>query len=280
MIKKNDFKKAYTFAELVLAMIVLGVLITITTCITRSKIERVQKYCYYSVYTTLTSLAAEIIADSEEGLIPDDTDLCSEFESRLNLSSDDITVNGSTVTPSCSVTYPSISTDFSGLTPNLVTRNGVKFYNLSTAAVIIDILNDASLDDSDIQGFIIYVDIDGDRSSSEIYKDVFPFFITLSGKVIPAYPTDSDSDEAGGNNPDEMVCSARYDTIELDPTNSYYVRYEHWIVKSVSFQEAACKSGYVKSSTYCGSYAVDGNCGADDSDCILEPLKPVKYLVR
>lgn len=279
--KKINFKKAYTMAELVAAMIVIGMLIIITTGITKSKVTRVQKYHYYAAYTMLTSVASEILAESDDGLIPDDTNICSEFEDRLNLFPGDVTVNDSEVTPSCSTVLSITETDFSAVEPNIVTRNGLRFYfnNTDTPLTINELSGSAA--DEDGQGYIIYIDIDGDRNPSELYTDVFPFFLTRTGKVIPAYHTQEEDDITsyfGGNSTDAMVFSVRYETVE--DVSGYATLKENLLVKSVSFQEAACKSGYVTSETYCDDYDIADECTEDDAECVLVPLKPVKYLVK
>lgn len=271
--QKINFKKAYTMAEVVTAMIVIGIIVGVTLNITRAKIERADKYTYYAAYTALTGVASEILADSSTGLMPDN--ICSEIESRLNLSAQNISINGTTVTPSCSVSHTITSTtDFSSLTPNLVAGNGMKFYNLSTGKVTITQLANAATNDK--TGFIIYIDVDGARSNTTLYQDVFPFYITSSGKVIPAYPT---SGVYGGNSTNEMVFSVRYDEITSDAQ-----RIEHWLVRSVSFKEAACKSGYIAAaSAYCTAstaYTLDTNCDEATEDCILVPVKPIKYTVK
>ena len=280
--KKINFKKAYTMAELVAAMIIIGMLIIITMGITKSKVTKVQKYHYYAVYTMLTSVAPEILAESDDGLIPSDTNICSEFEDRLNLFSGDVTVNGSEVTPSCDTAASITETDFSAVEPNIVTRNGLRFYfyNTDTPLTINDLSGSAA--DEDGQGYIIYIDIDGDRNSSELYTDVFPFFLTRTGKVIPAYHTQEEDDITyyfGGNSTDAMVFSVRYETVEDDESGNAVLK-ENWLVKSVSFQEAACQSGYVTSETYCDDYDIADECTEDDAECVLVPLKPVKYLVK
>lgn len=276
-----DFKNAYTLAEVVMAMIIVGLIVGITTGITRSKIDRAQKYNYYAAYTTLTSLMSEMFADND-GTMP--SDICSEFESRLNLYPNDITINGSEITPSCDTTCDiSDVDDLQVCEPNIVTRNGMKFYNLSADSVIMSSIGDASQDDA--IGYLIYVDIDGERNSTIIYEDVFPFFLTRSAKVIPIYPTDSDSAAAGGNSTDSMAFSVNYETVKYlvnVSVNKYPVLTTKWIVKGVSFQEAACKSGYLPTScSYCEDYSVDDDCEENGLGlCTLVPLKPIKYFVK
>ena len=242
--------------------------------ITASKVEQANKYMYYSAYTALKDFAAELIVENTDMEALGGGSLCTQIQNRLNLTGQKITVAGKEVTPSCSTVHDlSSKTDFSEVVPNLVLVNGIKLYNLKGALVTISQLDGAATEEK--TGYIIYADVDAERGSSTLYKDVFPFYLTVSGKVIPAYPS---SGTAGGNNPNDMMFSVRYDEIKNVSNNE--IRIEHWLVKSVSFKEAACKSGYETSSTYCNGYTIDSKCSAAGADCILVPLTPIKYMVQ
>ena len=271
--RKINFKKAYTLAEVVIVMIVIGIIVGITMQITASKVEQANKYMYYATYTTLKDFATELIADNTDMETLGGGSLCTQIQNRLNLMGQKITVAGKEVTPSCSTAHNlSNKTDFSEVVPNLVLVNGIRLYNLKGALVTISQLNGAA--DEEKKGYIIYADINASRSSSTLYKDVFPFYLTISGKIIPAYPS---SGTAGGNNPNDMMFSVRYDEIKNVSNNE--TRIEHWLVKSVSFKEAACKSGYETSSTYCNGYTIDTKCSDVGADCVLVPVTPIKYMV-
>ena len=248
---KNFYKKGYTLAEIVVTIIVLGIVTSLTLKITAIKLTRVNRYNYYAAYNVLSELASELIYESEDGTIPT-SNLCVEFQDRLNLTSEKVVVNDTERTPSCSIGHSiNSSTDFSSIVPNLVARN-------------------------DLTGYTIYVDLDGQRGEAELWKDVVPFYLTISGKVIPAYPSSGSITISGGNSKDAMMFSVRYD--EYLTQAGVDKREEHWLVKSATFKEAACKSGYVKSTNYCNGVTIDTHCSLDNSDCILVPLRPIKYL--
>ncbi len=278
--KKINLKNAYTLAEIVITMVVLAIVVSVTLQITTSKIERVNKYNYYAAYTLLSDLASELIYESEDGtvtasLVNDDTgntqSLCAEMEERINIYDKELVVNGTNVTPSCTASHSiTTSTDFTALTPNLVTRNGMRFYNLNRVPAAISQL--AGEDENDAQGYTIYIDIDNERGSGKLYQDVYPFYLTLSGKVVPAYPSSGNS---GGNSNFLMQFSVRYDEITTDSR-----RIEHWLLKSKSFQEAACQSGYIQSAFYCGTQTIAPACSYENSDCIMVPVTPIKYMIR
>ncbi len=123
-------------------------------------------------------------------------------------------------------------------------------------------------------GYVVYVDIDGKKGSSTLWDDVFPFYITLSGQVVPAYTTD-DGTDLGGNNPFYLQTSVQYEKI-----SSQGRRKIDWLAKSVSFKEGACKSGFLNSSTpYCSGIGELSQCStaASGEKCSLKIVKPVKF---
>ncbi len=152
--------------------------------------------------------------------------------------------------------------DFSGVTPVGTTNIGSTTIQ-STKTV-----------DTGEYGYVVYVDIDGKKGSSTLWDDVFPFYITLSGQVVPAYTTDDGSD-LGGNNPFYLQTSVQYEKI-----SSQGRRKIDWLAKSVSFKEGACKSGFLNSSTpYCSGIGKLSQCNttASGEKCSLKIVKPVKF---
>ena len=171
------------------------------------------------------------------------------------------------------------SKDFSSLIPHITFSNGLKMYMASDLEEI-SALSD-SVDEADREGFVVYVDIDGTRSKSKLYDDVFPFYLTKSGKVIPGYDA---SIIAGANCEKSLAFDILYDDFSsgdrklkrldgttLDNTDTY------------SFKNAACLSGYVKSLKYCGfdpavGKEVNGiNCNTNtQADCRIRVRKPIR----
>lgn len=171
------------------------------------------------------------------------------------------------------------SKDFSSLTPHITFSNGLKMYMASDLEEI-SALSD-SVDEADREGFVVYVDVDGTRSKSKLYDDVFPFYLTKSGKVIPGYDA---SIIAGANCEKSLAFDILYDDFSsgdrklkrldgttLDNTDTY------------SFKNAACLSGYVKSLKYCGfdpavGKEVNGiNCNTNtQADCRIRVRKPIR----
>ena len=120
----------------------------------------------------------------------------------------------------------------------------------------------------DEAGYIVYVDVNGNSGDSILYEDVFPFYLTLSGTVVPGFP--EDGSERGGNSKSDLEVSLQYDDY------SGQARVVKWLLKSTSFREAACKSGYIQTSAYCGGMTIDDKCKVQDADCRLVPIRPIK----
>ena len=123
-------------------------------------------------------------------------------------------------------------------------------------------------------GYIVYVDIDGAKGSSTLWEDVYPFYITLSGQVVPAFHS-SDGDNFGGNSDEYLQTSIQYEKINANGRRSIT-----WLDKSVSFKEGACGSGYINSSTpYCSGVSEHAECSSNvsGSKCTLKTVKPVKF---
>ena len=125
-------------------------------------------------------------------------------------------------------------------------------------------------------GYTVYVDIDGSKGDSQLWSDVYPFYITLSGKVIPAYDRNANPDGSGGDSIRHLQVS-----VENENYNSGK-RSIKWLAKSVSFKEGACKSGYVGDATpYCTdgeAYSQAAECTINyNSTCTVKQIPPVKF---
>lgn len=208
--------------------------------------------------------------------IPQDSHkFCDLFETYLNIA------NG---TPICSGDSISDSTtDFSDKKPDLTLRNGIKLYNMSSNAptVINDLkrteidesgdLSDASLEILYNQkGYLVYADIDGKNGDSKLWEDVYPFYITLSGKVIPLYDKSHPGVSGGDSKVHLEVSVAR---------RRGGIRGISWIAKSVPFRDAACIAGYISPDTpYCNGIPVSSRCSNDNKySCSLKVIKPVGF---
>ena len=202
------------------------------------------------------------------------TNLCSAIVSSTNNS-----VNNCSNSVA-DVINASTSKDFSSVEPHVVFPSGIKLYLASDFAEIAQL--DDSLDEDDRIGFTIYVDVDGNKSKSRLYDDVFPFYLTKSGKVIPGYDS---SIVAGANCEKNLAFDVLYDVFDaLGNRQLKSIRgYSVDGADEFSFKNAACISGYVKSQKYCGIDPAAGvtvgdvNCfTSPKADCRLKVRKPLR----
>ena len=126
--------------------------------------------------------------------------------------------------------------------------------------------------DIDEYGYVAYVDIDGNSGNSLLWEDVYPFYITMSGKLYPAYNL-----SIGATGKDYITAGIYYESVQVH----IHSLIKRWLLKSVTFKEAACQSGFVKDTTqYCKTTpAVSKNaaCNSSDNDCQIVVIKPIKF---
>lgn len=204
------------------------------------------------------------------------TNFCKLFKDYANTKSgtDETSCNGSAIA--------STITDFSDKEPDIILRNGLLIYNLhSNPEQIASLANNTQggryegVDNTNEWGYTVYVDIDGAKGDSQLWSDVYPFYITLSGKVIPAYDS-SHPGEYGGDSTRHLQVSVEYENYASGQ------RRLQWLAKSVPFKEGACISGYVGDATpYCTTNTVvtkAAECSTDgNSLCRLKQIMPVKF---
>lgn len=181
------------------------------------------------------------------------------------------------------------TTDFSDITADIVLRNGMKIFNASQDPATIP---DLSLTDhtgakitkadgteiyTDEFGYVLYIDIDGGRNGgSVLWEDVFPFYVTLSGKVIPAYKTDAIA-QFGGGSRYYLQTSLQVDSVDAQGATQF------WLdgAKSISFRQAACMSGYVGAATqYCSrtpAVTESATCSEENNSCSIKKVSPIRW---
>ena len=199
---------------------------------------------------------------------------CKLFERHANIMSGSDVCSGSVIS--------SGTTDFSNKSPDITLRNGLLIYNMHSDAGAISMLANNTqggvydgVPNTNEWGYTVYVDIDGSKGDSQLWIDVYPFYITLSGKIIPAYDT-SNSNSSGGD-------SVRH--LQVSAENENYAsgrRSTKWLARSVSFKEGACITGYVGDATpYCKngtSFTKAGECTTNyNSMCRVKQIMPVKF---
>lgn len=199
--------------------------------------------------------------------------LCKLFERHANVSNADI-CTGSIISNN--------TTNFADKVPDMVLNNGLLIYNMHRNAELIDALDGNTqggsyegVPNTNSYGYTVYVDIDGAKGDSQLWSDVYPFYLTLSGKIIPAYDK-ANPGVSGGDSSRHLQVSVQYE--DYSSGN----RHIKWLSKSVSFKEGACQSGYVGQDTkYCkNNEAVSmlDDCSTEgNSMCSVKEIKPVKF---
>lgn len=174
-------------------------------------------------------------------------------------------------------------TDFTDKKADIVLRNGLKLYNVRQNPAPLPLLAgnnqggsyelaDGTTVNVNEFGYTVYLDIDGEKGSSTLWEDVFPFYITMAGKVIPLYHTEGEK-ECGGTSRQHLMTSVQKEVIT---TTGH--RQVLWIKKSVPFKESACTSGYINSTTpYCSGVSLEPTCNEGANVCILKYVSPVKF---
>lgn len=172
--------------------------------------------------------------------------------------------------------------DFSSHTPDITLRNGMFLYNVSQNPAEIAILEGNTMggkydgvDNINSFGYTIYVDIDGGKGASRLWEDVYKFYITMSGKVVPAYNETEGAEATGGDSRQHLMTSVMKEEITADGH-----RQIKWMKKSVLFKEGACSAGYIQGA-YCqgGQNPVSrlAECSDVVNNCTLKYISPVKF---
>lgn len=201
---------------------------------------------------------------------------CKKYESYSNIMGNAEVCEGSTISDS--------TTDFSDKKADLTLRNGIRLYNMhSDPAEIPELAGNTQggtydgVPNTNTYGYTVYADIDGLKGDSKLWVDVYKFYITVSGKVIPAYDK-SNPGLSGGDSKQHLQVSVEYEDYSTGK------RQIKWLSKSVSFKDGACQGGYVGDATpYCKEntpVVKAGTCGTDgNSICSIKQICPIKFFL-
>ena len=197
---------------------------------------------------------------------------CEQFEARINSKSGTTVCTGDLIN--------SNTTDFSSKTPDIVLRNGMALYNVRQNPTQIAALANntqagsyTGVPNTNEYGYTVYVDIDGKSGDSKLWEDVYPFYMTLSGRVIPAYDKDVNPQGAGGDSSKYLQVSVQQEGINVRGNRTII-----WLEKSVPFNVGACRMGYVgKNTPYCSGLEYEEGCGVDGINCKLKKIVPIRF---
>lgn len=268
-------KKAFTMFELVIAMAIVAILALVTIPIAKHKMEKVDKFSYYLAYATVQDIAANIVAQSnyeynetslDEMSTSDNldtaTNLCDKIKADYNTSGYDCGISASQM-------RTNTSSGFSDAASHIRLSNGLNIFIMSDLAKIND-LSDA-VDKRDRVGYLIAVDSNGYKGKGILYQDVYPFYILLTGKVLPLY---NPSGVGGANDAELLAGNILYDDYS---TGNRVVKAAQ---TNVDYQTGICATKGIQSSKYCKSISVNSNCSNSNADCRYVINKPMKFFGR
>lgn len=253
-------------------------------------------------YDTCISVVRTVprVGKAASKLLDEQKTFCEKFAEYVNTNenSDALTKSGSNYVQCSGSQISPTDNDFSAKKADLVLRNGMRIYNASQDVEELTHLNNIGpanperfllfkspddntlvMDNSNQYGYTLYIDIDGASGPSTKWQDVFPIYVTLSGKVIPAF-----SPVSGVGGADKKYLQTSVEKVDGKKIT--------WPAKSVSFRESACKSGYIPSEnptgnhtcSYCKESATiplsrvdyEQSCDDDGIVCRMKIIKPIK----
>lgn len=212
----NKTNKAFTIAEIMIVLVIIGIISTWTYGITQSKASYYKtRYMAYSAFMNLQNGIGLLLTagcnsnnvavcpkpgDTSLPIVGHDTNsppfgLCDRLIPSATSTGAYNTLGKIYCDPILqpTIVIPSGTLNFSSYTPNFTTTNGMMFYNFSSNPDPISKL------------YTVYVDIDGkSQGSSSINSDVIAFTFGTDGKIVPAYNT------VAATNPAYLPASAGY----------------------------------------------------------------------
>ena len=170
------------------------------------------------------------------------------------------------------------SGDFLTMTPHVVLNNGLRLF-IASDFINIERLatEDASVNEKDKTGFILYVDSNGETAGkNKVNADVFPFYLLKSGKMVPDGGLNHYGKLGGADSTEHLTVNILYDDFSND------TRTVKILARNVDYKTGACKSGNVVSTTYCTLHdgtVVQKDAICDDvSDCRIQVNRPMRKL--
>ena len=271
--------KAFTLTELVAAMVVMTLVVSATLSVTKSKLEKVDKYHYYMTYSIAKDIAQNVMSQTLNyedfeytPSITTTTQLCNKIEELYNV------LDSKCDLPPLTYSTAVNTQDFSEVEPQVTLSNGAKIFIVTDGGDIQNLATDVtSVSSLDKQGFTIYISISGSKKM-RTYIDVFPYYLLYSGKMVPEGGKNTSRNKLGGaESKDHLTVNVLYDDFSgVDNT-----RLNKTLLRNVDFKTAACKSGFVISSKYCtlsnGTELVKDNI-CTTKDCYYKVNRPMRRL--
>lgn len=283
---KKDYTKfyAFTLAEAFIVILIISIISIVSLGVQKNRTTYINKFMTYSaVYnlqqgikqllntgcnyvlndntTDFYQISGNSICTAKYSVLPQFGDISAAGHTKRGLCVRLSEVFNITDTPSCTLTVPGGTTNFSGYTPNFTATNGIKFYNFGGTNALQTV-------------YTVYLDIDGNSRSGKLDDDVIKVKISTAGDVL----LDVASRAAADIN--YLSASIRY----YDSNNSKYVT----VISGVNYRNAVCTGNLVptaitSSASYCGSgvnsydntsYNASASCPTIGNPCELKLDKP------
>ena len=258
--------KAFTLAEIFVTVIVLSVLVSVCLSfysLNRKDVER--EYFYYSAYQNIVKVVESALSNESYKNSTNTGDIVDSncgnrkcvvfrqgsFGALCRIFGDYYNFVGS---KECMRSNATPWTD--GANPSLTLTNGMQFYFSDQSAGQIPELFVATEPNVDYTGWTFWVDINGyGNGKDKEHYDIMKFYITLSGKVIPAYGSvvgirgyESSPVDAAGNS-----SLMSFDVVYTDDESNVLTVLND-ASRHTDFRTAACTAGYIHEDTpYCSA---------------------------
>ncbi|MCI1273568.1 MAG: hypothetical protein LKG27_03940 [Clostridiaceae bacterium] len=308
---------AFTMFEIGLVFVILTVLVGVSIRIAKAKYDSINSYLYYAAYKLLSNSVGQVYLDenSESGkrlyekanspsvydfyiYTPYNDNTASSVHQLYKLCKPLAYFINSSSSLHCDTSRGTMRTmlangDFSegskddestSFKPDFIASNGMRFFNTNfqlyenqvPQTLPFSIVNNDGTT-KQAYGLTIYIDIDGNRNDSVLWQDVFPFYVTSYGYVVPAW-TDSEctdncqnptSDAPSGGKSTELLKVSIFN----NATNSYISDQ-----KGLTFQQGVCRAGII-TGDYCEAITqIDACKKADnkDVDCVIRAIVPIR----
>lgn len=238
-------KMAFTMAETMITLSIIAIVAVAISKIAKSRTNYETKFMTYSAFSVLAQGLGVLISDGctttpvtgdvakgycasaaslpSTGHNADSRGLCDRLTNVFN------TVGA----VNCSAATATTTAAFIDTNLNFKLANGLKFFNLNTAAP-----------------YTIYVDLNGDKGSHTLGQDVVAFTVNTNGLILPTSGTTAATDT------NYLSASVKYLDDFTSPTNAVEV----WVERGVSFYTATCDATGSYNGTACATTVYNNNC--------------------